>query len=62
MEVFHDVKSLEGMDYCNDLKKAAANIGETLDQLVTDFVYSGRFKVQKPVLDDVDEWLYKIGV
>ena len=62
MEVFHDGKGLEGMDYCSDLKKAAASIGETPNQLVTDSVYSSRFKVQKPDLDDVDEWLYKIGV
>ena len=56
------MKSLEGMDYCSDIKKAAASIGETPDQLVTDFVYSGRFKVQKPDIDDVDEWLCKIVV
>ena len=52
MEVFHDVR----------VWTTAASIGETPDQLITDFVYSGRFKVQKPALDDVDEWLYKIGV
>ena len=51
-EVFHDAKRVEGMDYCSDLKKAAASIGEPPDQLVTDFVYSGRFKVQKPDLDE----------
>ena len=58
-----DVGNLRGIKYCNMLKDAANALGETPDQLVTDFVYSrGIFDVVKPKLSEVDAWLDKIGV
>ena len=62
MKVFNDDGNLGGIDYCNMLKKASVAIWESAEQLVTNFVYSGRFKVEKPDLDNVDEWLREIGV
>ena len=32
MKVFNDVGNLEGIDYCNMLKKASLAIGESADQ------------------------------
>ena len=58
-----DVGDLRGINYCKTLIAAAESLGDTPDQLVTDFVYSGGiFDVAKPKLSDVDAWLDRIGM
>ena len=58
-----DVGNLRGINYCKTLIAAAESLGDTPDQLVTNFVYSGGiFDVAKPKLSDVDAWLDRLGM
>ena len=62
MKTFAEMKTLKGLNYYRLLRNVDYDKGVTPDQLVSDFIHSSNFKVQKPDLDSVAEWLHTMGL